>query len=513
MEKQNKLYLRILIASQTIIFLFIILLLSLFFKDFSKHNKELIRKLVISDTKVDIKEIIDNTVLRIDLKRKSVSEQVSQLMDLSLDLFSEAKEEDVENLVSTYYDKYQSLQKGKIIQFILLNEVTGKVLFNSDESISSQSENIQKQQIDAQKSKNSLYKEKTNGNYQLVLYAKQNDMDQIVKDQVYIELHNTNNEGNRYVWVNEVLNYDGGDNYAVRIIHPNLTETEGDLLSTLTEDIEGNYPYLTELEGIKEKGEIFQTYYFKNKLDDKIEEKLSYSKLYEPFDWIISTGVPLGDMFSYTNVLRNYYSNAIGFTLVILVVFTLILFAFGTGIILKFQKSYKEHVDSYVRRETELDPLTGALNRKTADKSLKRHFELMQSNDNSTLLIMIDIDDFKRINDTYGHDIGDYVLQKVTQYITTCLRVGDMLYRWGGEEFLLILQGVKQDSQYYFANNIRNTVSDIVFDGNGEKFNVTLSMGGAYMEKDDIDYKQAVKRADNALYHAKNQGKNRYCSK
>lgn len=177
MEKQNKLYLRILIASQTIIFLFIILLLSLFFKDFSKHNKELIRKLVISDTKVDIKEIIDNTVLRIDLKRKSVSEQVSQLMDLSLDLFSEAKEEDVENLVSTYYDKYQSLQKGKIIQFILLNEVTGKVLFNSDESISSQSENIQKQQIDAQKSKNSLYKEKTNGNYQLVLYAKQNDMD------------------------------------------------------------------------------------------------------------------------------------------------------------------------------------------------------------------------------------------------------------------------------------------------------------------------------------------------
>lgn len=240
---------------------------------------------------------------------------------------------------------------------------------------------------------------------------------------------------------------------------------------------------------------------------------MSYSKLYEPFDWIISTGVPLGDMFSYTNVLRNYYSKAIGFTLVILVVFTLILFAFGTGIILKFQKSYKEHVDSYVRRETELDPLTGALNRKTADKSLKRHFELMQSNDNSTLLIMIDIDDFKRINDTYGHDIGDYVLQKVTQYITTCLRVGDMLYRWGGEEFLLILQGVKQDSQYYFANNIRNTVSDIVFDGNGEKFNVTLSMGGAYMEKDDIDYKQAVKRADNALYHAKNQGKNRYCSK
>lgn len=99
-----------------------------------------------------------------------------------------------------------------------------------------------------------------------------------------------------YIWINEVLDYAGGDNYAVRLVHPNLIQTEGKLLSTSMTDIKGNTPYLAELEGIKKEGEIFFEYWFKKKGSDKIEKKLSYAKLYKPYDWIIGTGAYIDDI-------------------------------------------------------------------------------------------------------------------------------------------------------------------------------------------------------------------------
>lgn len=94
-----------------------------------------------------------------------------------------------------------------------------------------------------------------------------------------------------YVWVNEIINYQGGDDYAVRKVHPNLSESEGLLLSTNMQDIKGNFPYLEELEGINKAGEVYFEYYFKQKTNDEIAKKLTYAKLFEPFNWIIATGV------------------------------------------------------------------------------------------------------------------------------------------------------------------------------------------------------------------------------
>lgn len=99
-----------------------------------------------------------------------------------------------------------------------------------------------------------------------------------------------------YVWITEVLNYNGGDDYAISFYHPNLPESEGKLLSTKTQDIEGKKPYLTELNGIKKDGEIYQQYSFKKKTSDIIAHKISYAKLFKPFNWIIATGVYLDDI-------------------------------------------------------------------------------------------------------------------------------------------------------------------------------------------------------------------------
>lgn len=101
---------------------------------------------------------------------------------------------------------------------------------------------------------------------------------------------------NGYLWVNAVVNYAGGDNYATRFVHPNLPETEGMMLSTNLRDIRGNTPYLTELEGVKRDGEIFFDYWFKKMDSEVIQHKMTFAKLYKPYDWIVATGVYLDDI-------------------------------------------------------------------------------------------------------------------------------------------------------------------------------------------------------------------------
>jgi len=118
----------------------------------------------------------------------------------------------------------------------------------------------------------------------------------LFENEVRTYLYNSVYDKVRYTWINKVINFDGGKDYALRLIHPNLKHTEGKLLSTNTKDIKGNYPYLEELEGVKSNGQIFYTYYFKEFDSNKITRKISFAQLYKKLDWIIATGIP-------TNVL------------------------------------------------------------------------------------------------------------------------------------------------------------------------------------------------------------------
>ncbi|WP_331774442.1 HD domain-containing phosphohydrolase [Sulfurospirillum sp. 1612] len=114
----------------------------------------------------------------------------------------------------------------------------------------------------------------------------------VTKNLLYHYIHTLKfTNPDTYVWVNEIKNYQGGENYAIRRIHPNLKATEGMHLSTSMQDIKGGFPYKTELEGIRKNGEVFLEYYFKKKTSNAIRHKLSHGKLFEPFDWIIATGV------------------------------------------------------------------------------------------------------------------------------------------------------------------------------------------------------------------------------
>ncbi|MUJ23409.1 GGDEF domain-containing protein [Aliivibrio fischeri] len=122
----------------------------------------------------------------------------------------------------------------------------------------------------------------------------------------------------------------------------------------------------------------------------------------------------------------------------------------------------------------------------------------------SASFLMIDIDHFKRVNDTYGHDFGDIVIQQVSYRIKNCIRVNDIAIRWGGEEFIVIFQKINQDDLMNKAKVIREAIENKAIDG----IDITISIGGA-TQRDFEAVNDVIKRADAALYNSKNTGRNR----
>ncbi len=121
--------------------------------------------------------------------------------------------------------------------------------------------------------------------------------------------------------------------------------------------------------------------------------------------------------------------------------------------------------------------------------------------------LFLDIDHFKSINDTYGHDVGDEVLKTVADTLKKDLRVGDIVARWGGEEFIAILLGANEEQAKMKAEQIRAEVEKIVFE-KPEGLKVTISIGVSEFE-DGKTFEDLVKHADEALYASKQNGRNK----
>lgn len=146
-------------------------------------------------------------------------------------------------------------------------------------------------------------------------------IEKVVIKRISTQIRNLRLIDDGYIWVNRIVNYEGGDNYAIREIHPNLPQTEGMWLSTNTTDIKGKRPYEAELNGIKKDGELFYQYYFKQLKSDQISHKMSYAKLYKPYDWVVATGVYLDDVDKFieieTNKMQESHNKRLFFSLAI----------------------------------------------------------------------------------------------------------------------------------------------------------------------------------------------------
>ena len=154
------------------------------------------------------------------------------------------------------------------------------------------------------------------------------------------------------------------------------------------------------------------------------------------------------------------------------------------------------------------DPLTGAGNRVALDQTLNREIELSKRHQQDLSILMLDLDHFKLINDLYGHATGDEVLKAVVDSIGRCIRQTDMCFRYGGEEFLIMLSNADGAGALRIAERIRMSISDLRFATAKGSLQVTGSIGCASMTFED-DKESLLHRADKALYRAKHAGRNR----
>ncbi len=237
---------------------------------------------------------------------------------------------------------------------------------------------------------------------------------------------------------------------------------------------------------------------------------------------VVVQGVP-GTFWSYPVILYGYFivrrRVAIFCSLAMLVYFSGLTFLFIdpalavrlfatlllTIIMINIVLNVISDLNRILANQAMTDPLTGTFNRRFMEQTLKSLVARAQRRPITAALLMIDADRFKDINDVYGHDRGDQVLQRIVQLVGGRMRQGEQLFRWGGEEFVLLLEETDADGAMVVAEDVRRGIEAA---GILPERAVTVSIGVAqYQSGQTVD--AWTKAADHALYQAKGAGRNR----
>ena len=165
-----------------------------------------------------------------------------------------------------------------------------------------------------------------------------------------------------------------------------------------------------------------------------------------------------------------------------------------------------------VTAEAEKDSLTGLFNRRAFERLLEEYMADSQDQKAELCLVMLDVDHFKKFNDTYGHLLGDEVLKIVARTLTDTLKGRDIVARFGGEEFVVVLPATPMDGALRVADAIRQSIAnkELKRKDTGQNFGqITVSLGVSSYRRGTDDIPKLIKRADEALYQSKRSGRNR----
>ncbi len=261
-----------------------------------------------------------------------------------------------------------------------------------------------------------------------------------------------------------------------------------------------------------------------------LQSTLELERLVELFDEELAAIVP-HDHFSYENVNENIKYD-IGNVALHSSNYRLVLFGKSLGQVTisrntKFVEVEIQKIESLISaliyplrnallykqavEKAYIDPLTGVNNRAAFDKSIEQEMEFSARHKHNLTLMMLDLDKFKDINDNYGHTVGDAILRSFADSIMKCLRRSDILFRYGGEEFSVLLRNTGTEGASLLAERMRKNVEEMEFEYNKIKIKTTVSIGLTQMQEGEsiIDF---IERADELLYSAKNNGRNRVAS-
>lgn len=247
---------------------------------------------------------------------------------------------------------------------------------------------------------------------------------------------------------------------------------------------------------------------------DKVEHKMSFAKLYKPYDWIVATGVYLDDvdmlietevkrmMESYHAQLRS--TSIISFIVIMISALVMVMFERHiTRLVRDYELKIEKYTDSLEELST-TDKLTGLFNRLKLDEVLEYEILKAQRYSNTFSILLVDLDKFKEVNDKHGHQVGDRVLVEAANILRNAFRETDTVGRWGGEEFLIVLPEIGRERAIDLGDKLRMSFLEHVFPCVGE---LTCSIGVSTFGADD-SVESMLSRADEALYCAKGRGRN-----
>lgn len=169
----------------------------------------------------------------------------------------------------------------------------------------------------------------------------------------------------------------------------------------------------------------------------------------------------------------------------------------------------RKTLEDQLKELSERDVLTGAYNRRHFLQIFGQEFSIAKRYNNKLSVLLIDIDNFKAINDTYGHDGGDAVLKRFTLFCQECLRQSDLFARYGGEEFVVMLPNTPTLGAAIIAERIRSTIEEMPVTHEKQTIHLTISIGISLVLESDTNSNAVLSRADAALYQAKKKGRNR----
>lgn len=170
--------------------------------------------------------------------------------------------------------------------------------------------------------------------------------------------------------------------------------------------------------------------------------------------------------------------------------------------------SRREELEIELKRQATTDPLTGLFNRRQYELLFERERQRNRRHDYHLSLCVVDLDHFKQVNDKYGHDLGDKVLQFVSKLLLDTLRQSDIVGRFGGEEFILLLPDTNIEQAVVVVNRVRQKLESSPLVAGGTIINLTGTFGVTQVTEADAQIEDVIRRADKALYDGKNAGRN-----
>jgi len=332
------------------------------------------------------------------------------------------------------------------------------------------------------------------------------DVTPLVQKQALDDIKALRYGSSGYFWINDM-------NYKM-IMHPIKPEYNGQIFEDAP-----TVPFVAlGVEALKDssKGRATIKYRFYNPATKKYENKLSVVQIFKPWNWVIGTGVYLSKIeasIKQVSVNKDKEENNFIYRIIFISIFIIIFsLAIAYYLTIRFIVRPMEELNNkkdYFEEIANIDYLTNILNRRAFYNRANQYFAYAKRNDIEVSVMMIDIDFFKKVNDTYGHEAGDVVLKKLADIIKDSIREEDIFGRLGGEEFGICILNSNATILCKVAQKIRHNVESAIVNYKDSEIKFTISIGCHNMISNTENFETALNKADKALYEAKNTGRNK----